>query len=99
LYAADLAIWLWTILLRGEPMRPYNVGSPVDLTIEELAHLVAATFAPTVPVTVAGARTPGAPAVRYVPDVTRATTELGLQVTVPLADGIRRTVDWHTTSS
>lgn len=99
LYAADLAIWLWTILLRGQTMRPYNVGSAVDVTIEELAHLVAKTFAPPVPVVVARAANVGAPPARYVPAVTRAETELGLEVTVPLADGIRRTVAWHTTRS
>ena len=98
LYAADLAIWLWTILLRGQAMRPYNVGSAEALTIEELAHLVARTLAPGAPgapVTVARAAAAGVAAERYVPAVTRADTELGLRPTVPLADGIRRTAEWH----
>ena len=41
LYAADLAVWLWTILFRGRSCRPYNLGSDQDLTIAALARMVA----------------------------------------------------------
>jgi nucleoside-diphosphate-sugar epimerase len=95
LYAADLAIWLWTILLRGQSMRPYNVGSAEALTIQELADLVARALGPELQVEVAHQPIAGMPAERYVPDVTRAGVELGLRTMVPLADGIRRTVEWH----
>jgi dTDP-glucose 4,6-dehydratase len=95
MYGSDLATWLWTILLRGEPMRPYNVGSPSAVTIGQLAQLVAAACDPPVQITVARTPAPGAAPERYVPTVTRAESELGLRITVPLADGIRRTIDWH----
>jgi dTDP-glucose 4,6-dehydratase len=95
LYASDLAIWLWTILLRGQPMRPYNVGSEVALTINKVAQLVSEEFLPAVPIQVARLPIAGTPAERYVPAVTRANAELGLRVTVPLEDAIRRTLAWH----
>ena len=95
LYAADLAIWLWTILLRGAAMRPYNVGSASSVTIEALAHVVADTFAPPLPIEVGRAATASASAERYVPAVARAETELGLRQTISLAESIGRTVGWH----
>jgi nucleoside-diphosphate-sugar epimerase len=97
LYAADLAIWLWTILLAGTAMRPYNVGSAAAVTIQELARVVARTVGPDLPIEVARQSDPGMPAERYVPDITRAEAELGLRPIVSLADGIRRTVAWHKT--
>jgi nucleoside-diphosphate-sugar epimerase len=99
LYAADLAIWLWTILLRGQSMRPYNVGSSGAVTIHELAGAVAQTVGPRPAIEVAGQSIAGKPAERYVPDVARADAELGLRPTVSLEEGIRRTVAWHMTQS
>jgi dTDP-glucose 4,6-dehydratase len=95
LYAADLAIWLWTILLRGKTAHPYNVGSQAALTIADLARTVIDAIAPSVPVVIAVPPTPGAPAPRYVPDVSRAEQELGLRPLVPLDEAVRRTAAWH----
>jgi nucleoside-diphosphate-sugar epimerase len=95
LYAADLAIWLWTILLRGIALHPYNVGSGAAVTVRELADTVAATLGPGMSIDVAQPAAAGTTAGRYVPDVTRAELELGLRPTVSLADGISRTAAWH----
>jgi len=95
LYAADLAIWLWTILFRGESCRPYNVGSGEAITIGELAKMVAQDFGPEVGVRVAKEAVPGQSPERYVPSVERAATELRLLPIIPLPEAIRRTSQWH----
>jgi dTDP-glucose 4,6-dehydratase len=94
LYAADLAIWLWTILLQGKSCRPYNVGSEEAISIADLARMVAAEFHPRLEVQTLGAPT-GRPAERYVPCCERARGELALQQRVDLPEAIRRTVRWH----
>ena len=95
LYAADLAAWLWTILLRGEPMRPYNVGSEVAITIEELARTVASQMSPRSTVQIQGKATDGGGGNRYVPSTARARDELRLTMTVDLKEAITRTMEWH----
>jgi nucleoside-diphosphate-sugar epimerase len=95
LYAADLAIWLWTILLRGEPCRPYNTGSEEAVTIGELAHQVARCFQPTARVEIACEPQPGKPPERYVPSVQRCALELGLRPAVDLRESLCRTIRWH----
>jgi dTDP-glucose 4,6-dehydratase len=95
LYAADLAIWLWTLLLRGRSVHPYNVGSPHALTITDLAKAVVRVAGAGSVIETAGAPVPGLPVLRYVPETTRAEKELGLRVHVSLDDGIRRTSSWY----
>ncbi len=95
LYMSDLAIWLWTMLTSAPAHGTYNVGSSESVSIAELAHLTAATLRPGLPVQIDGTPTPGAAPATYVPDITRAQTQLGLRVTIPLAEAIRRTAGWH----
>jgi dTDP-glucose 4,6-dehydratase len=96
LYAADLAIWLWTILFKGAACHPYNVGSDQEISIAQLAETVASVSG--------GATSPSislplnsssfVPS-RYVPSVQRSQSELGLQTLIPLNQSIQRTTVWH----
>ena len=95
LYAADLMIWLWTILARGRACYPYNVGSEDDLSISELAHLVAGCFRPVPAVRIETPPIAGMPAARHVPATSRARTELGLVQSIDLAAAIRKTIAWN----
>jgi dTDP-glucose 4,6-dehydratase len=95
LYMSDLAAWLWTMLVRAPANRAYNVGSDRTVSIRELADTVAATLQPGLAVSVAREPVPNTAPMTYVPDISRARSELGLDVTVQLDDAIRRTAAWH----
>ena len=94
LYAADLAIWLWTILFRGQSCRPYNVGSEEAVTIRTLAETVACAFEPPRSVSILGRSSPDKSVERYVPSTKRAGDELELQSFIGLSDAINRTIRW-----
>jgi len=94
LYAADLATWLWTTLLKGQPCRPYNVGSDRSISIADLARLVGRTVNPDLQVTIARKADPSQPPQQYVPSIDRAQNELKLEGRITLEESIRRTVRW-----
>jgi nucleoside-diphosphate-sugar epimerase len=94
LYAADLAIWLWTILFKGASLCPYNVGSKKAYSISDLAGIIASSFDPKVSITIGETLTDGSAPSRYVPEVSLAETELGLSEKIPLSDALMRTLDW-----
>jgi len=93
LYASDLTVWLWHLLLRGEPGVSVNVGSEEDLTITELAERVSRILG-GIQVQVRGLPDPARPPERYVPETGRARA-LGLRMKVDLEDAILRTAQWN----
>jgi nucleoside-diphosphate-sugar epimerase len=95
LYAADLAVWLWTILLKGKSCYPYNVGSDVDITISNVARLVGSVFQPPIEVVIAKKPSGEKPGQRYVPLTKRAFSELGLKPIIALEEAIQRTKSWN----
>ncbi|WP_286239990.1 NAD-dependent epimerase/dehydratase family protein [Neptuniibacter halophilus] len=94
LYAGDLTAWLWTILDKGEPCRPYNVGSDQQINLKELATTISSLISDEGSVKVTSKVTGAAPS-RYVPDISRATNELGLSAWTDLQSTILRTAHWY----
>ena len=92
LYADDLVEWLFAILERGEPGRPYNVGSDRAVSICELAEAVRAALGSKSEIVVKGNPKPGERPSAYVPSIARARDELGLEVKVALENAIRFSV-------
>jgi nucleoside-diphosphate-sugar epimerase len=94
LHAADLARWLWTILLRGEPGAAYNVGSEEAIALGALARRIATMENGTLPVRLGAAPAAGRLPERYVPSTRKARMALGLEPTISLDTAISRTLAW-----
>jgi nucleoside-diphosphate-sugar epimerase len=95
LYAADLAIWLWTILFKGQALRPYNVGSDQAISIADLAECVAQQFPTKISVQQAEKGSSPAPVDQYIPSIQRVRHELGLSPITPLPTAISSTISFE----
>lgn len=95
LYAADMAVWLWRVLLDGQPGRVYEVGSPHSVTMMELAREVQRNFTPPVMIYHEAMMT-REPRAIYLPRTAEVTMqELGLAVYTPFEAAIAKTVRYY----
>ena len=94
LYAADMAAWLWAVLIKGQPGRAYNVGSEESFSIREIAEKVCCNLGCAPLLKMQQQPRPGVAAMYYVPDITRTRKELGLPVPMVLDVAISRTAQW-----
>ncbi len=95
MYAADLAIWLWTMLFRAPSLEVFNVGSEEAISISDLAHRVVATLDPRLEVKIARQAPEGNVPLQYVPSTQKAQRLLNLRQTVDLDESIRRMAEWN----
>lgn len=102
LYAADMAGWLWSLLLEETvPSLVYNVGSDQSLSILDLAKLVSQTIGSKQPLEFKNSQTiVELPSTRmmgsnyYVPDCRSALRDLDLPEPLGLIEAIERTAKW-----
>ena len=90
-YPSDLVIWLWTILVSGQSVNPYNVGSAEDYTLQEVAQFVAEIAEPHLSLTLSSLTDP-IEISRYVPSIELEKTSLGLYNRVNFKEALLRTL-------
>ncbi|MEE9910725.1 MAG: NAD-dependent epimerase/dehydratase family protein [Deltaproteobacteria bacterium] len=95
LYAADLAVWLWTIMMRGKAGAVYNVGSEKAICFADLARITARAFSSDLEIVIDGKSNERTPPERYVPSTEKARSELGLSQEIDLEDALARTIKWN----
>ena len=90
LYQYDMAKWIETMLLKGQPNTAYNLGSDEIIKIRDLAYLIRDTISPNK--NVVFKKKISSQRLWYIPDVSKAKNELGLDLTFNLKQSIKKTV-------
>jgi dTDP-glucose 4,6-dehydratase len=90
-YVSDLVDGLFRLISSSE-VHPVNIGNPSELTIRQLAEAIIALTGSKSRIVLRPLPVDD-PRVRQ-PDITRARTLLGWEPKVPLADGLRRTLEY-----
>jgi GDP-L-fucose synthase len=94
LYVEDAARALELAVDRVDEPDPINVGTGREIAIGELARMIARLVGYQGTLRFDASKPDGQP--RRCLDVTRARARLGFTATVPLEEGLRRTVAWYT---
>lgn len=95
LYGSDAAYWFLKIVTAGESGDVVNVGSPVGITLQDLAALVAQNFKPSPEIMFNTSPRSAGRSARLLPDTTHAQNKYGLSVFTPLEEAVKLTAQWH----
>jgi nucleoside-diphosphate-sugar epimerase len=92
MYVDDCARGIVKAMLRAANPEPMNLGSGREITISELAHVIAALVGFEGPIKFDATMPDGQP--RRCLNTNRAWKEIGFETKVSLHEGLKRTIDW-----
>jgi len=93
-YGADLAVALWKILFHGKNACAYNIGSQETVSIAELARMIVDLAKSKSEIIILQKPAIHGKPSRYIPDINRLKTEIGMVNKFNLKDALKRTIDW-----
>jgi nucleoside-diphosphate-sugar epimerase len=94
MYASDLMIWLWRILINGEFNSPYNVGSDESISIKDLAEKIKGVSNSAVSINILGTPIQHEDVDIYCPSIKKAVS-INFKVIVKLEEAIIKTFFFH----
>ncbi|MEI7842796.1 MAG: NAD(P)-dependent oxidoreductase [Gallionellaceae bacterium] len=95
LYGSDAAYWFLRILTAGQSGDVVNVGSPIGISLQDLAKEIAKNFEPSPDIMFNTAPRSVGRSAKLLPDTSHAMNEYGLSVFTPLEEAIKLTAQWH----
>jgi nucleoside-diphosphate-sugar epimerase len=95
MYAADLTIYLFKTLIKGDNLIPYNIGSSEEMSIAQLAGKVATHFSPEPEIIISQKKENKNLPERYVPDNKRILTKFSVKKHIDIDTAIKRTVEFY----
>lgn len=98
MYPADMAVWLLTMLVRGEIGAAYNVGHPDGVTLLALAQMIVRLASKPVQIETDVLREARSSRSRFVPDVTKSQRNLKLAINFDLESSLERMMSWAQSS-
>lgn len=90
LYAADLTIWLLTILIKGKNETIYQVGSEESISVKDLAEKISRFF----PESEVVIKNNTSKKTIYLPKIGQTQDELSLPKAIPLDKALSKSIDW-----
>lgn len=92
LYGADMALWLWKILVEGNNS-VYNVGSDLEINTIELAQIVSEIYYSENRVQILKDNIGNNES--YVPNIEKIKRELSLEIRYSLKESITKMINWN----
>lgn len=94
MYPSDMAFWLLRILGDGVIGKNYNIGSPVGITLRQVADKIASNFIVKPQIISGILPNDKKNRSKFVPDISLAKDSLDLKITVDIDEAIKRTLLW-----
>ena len=91
MYPADYAIWILKILLDGKISTAYNVGSPLGVSLKDVAEKIVIISQSKATVDI---RFNNDDSSCFLPDVSLGEKELGLKINYNIEDTIKKSIEW-----